>query len=99
MFDETLHNSHAPETPLPTSTPVVTQLAADSPEAAKYRAILQRKIDEGTRRAAEVIATIQGDQPRDQILRMRATGFDVTPVGVRVHVADDRYQPTDFALG
>ena len=35
----------------------------------------------------------------DQILRVRATNFDVTPAGVRVHVADDRYQPTDFALG
>jgi len=31
---------------------------------------------------------------------MRAAGFEVALTGgVRVRVADDRYQPTDFALG
>ena len=97
MYDET--SPHQPDTLQP-ATPIATQLAHASPEAARYRAILQRKIDEGTRRAAEVIATIQRDQPRDQIVRLRATGFEVAPTGgVHVRVADDRYQPTDFALG
>jgi hypothetical protein len=73
---------------------------SDQPTSSRYRAILQRKIDEGARRAAEVITTIQRDQPRDQILRMRTAGFDVASnAGIRVHVGEDWYLPTDFALG
>jgi hypothetical protein len=85
-------------TPLPV-TPTVTKLSDDSPDAARYRAILQRAIDEGAKRAAAVITTIERDQPRDQIVRARAAGFDVAPTGIRVRIADDWYQPTDFALG
>src|SRR5579864_3336241 len=44
--------------------------------------------------------TIERDQPRDQILRVRGAGFDVAPRGgIRVRVGDDWYEPTDFALG
>jgi hypothetical protein len=100
MYDETSTDQAVPDTPLQAAPPIATRLADDSPDAARYRSILQRKIDEGARRAAEVIATIQRDQPRDQIVRMAAAGFEVAPAGgVRVCVADDRYQPTDFALG
>jgi hypothetical protein len=100
MFDETRPNDHVTNTPLQPATPTVVRLSEDSPEAARYRAILQRKIEEGAKRAADVITTIERDQPRDQIVRARAAGFDVAPTrGIRVRVADDWYQPTDFALG
>lgn len=67
---------------------------------ARYRDILQRKIDDGARRAAQVIATVQNDPPRDQILRMRAAAFAIAPsTGVQVRVGDDWYTPTDYALG
>jgi len=93
MYDETSTHQAVPDTPLQAAPPIATRLADDSPDAARYRSILQRKIDEGARRAAEVIATIQRDQPRDQIVRMAAAGFEVAPAGgVRVCVADDRYQ-------
>jgi hypothetical protein len=79
--------------------PTATQLD-DSPDAARYRAILQRKIDDGTRHAASVIAAIQRDQPRDQILRVRAASFLAPPSGgLRVQVGGDWYHPTEFALG
>jgi hypothetical protein len=100
MYDETSTHQAVPDIPLQAAPPIATRLADYSPDAARYRSILQRKIDEGARRAAEVIATIQRDQPRDQIVRMQAAGFEVAPTGgVRVRVAEDRYQPTDFALG
>jgi hypothetical protein len=100
MFDETRPNDHVTNTPLQPATPTFTRLSDDSPEAARYQAILQRRIDEGAKRAADVITTIERDQPRDQIVRARAAGFDVAPThGIRVRVADDWYQPTDFALG
>jgi hypothetical protein len=100
MFDETKPDDLVTNTPLEPATPTVTRLSDDSPDAARYRAILQRQIDEGARRAADVITTIERDQPRDQIVRARAAGFDVAPThGIRVRVADDWYQPTDFALG
>jgi hypothetical protein len=99
MFDEA--NPHAVHgIPTDPPSPIATPVVHDSPEAAKYRAILQRKIDEGVRRAAEVITIIQRDQPRDQILRARGAGFDVAPRGgIRVRVGEDWYEPTDFALG
>jgi hypothetical protein len=82
------------------AVPVATRLEHDSSIASRYRAILQRKIDEGARRAADVITAIERDQPRDQILPMRAAGFHVAPTGgIRIQVGDDRYEPTDFALG
>ena len=100
MFDETKPDDLVTNTPLEPATPTVTRLSDDSPDAARYRAILQRQIDEGAKRAADVITTIERDQPRDQIVRARAAGFDVAPThGIRVRVADDWYQPTDFALG
>jgi hypothetical protein len=99
MFDETKPDDLVTHTPLEPATPTVTRLSDDSPDAARYRAILQRQIDEGARRAADVITTIERDQPRDQIVRARAAGFDVAPTGIRVRIADDWYQPTDFALG
>jgi hypothetical protein len=68
--------------------------------AAHHRTILQRRIDEGARRASEVIAAIQRDQPRDQIIRMRAVRFATArSAGIQVHVGDDAYTPTDFAVG
>ncbi len=100
MFDETKPDDLVTNTPLEPATPTVTRLSDDSPDAARYRAILQRQIDQGAKRAADVITTIERDQPRDQIVRARAAGFDVAPThGIRVRVADDWYQPTDFALG
>jgi hypothetical protein len=100
MFDETQPDDQVTNTPLQPPTPTVTRLSDDSPDASRYRAILQRKIDDGARRAADVITTIQRDQPRDQIVRMRGAGFDVaSSSGIRVRVGDDWYQPTDFALG
>ena len=99
MFDETTPNDLVTNTPPQPATPTVTRLSDDSPDAARYRAILQRQIDEGAKRAADVITTIERDQPRDQIVRARAAGFDVAPTGIRVRIADDWYQPTDFALG
>src|ERR1700687_4781926 len=100
MFNETSLDDQVTDTPQQPATPAVTRLSNDSPDAARYRAILQGKIDEGARHAADVITTIQRDQPRDQIVRMRAAGFDVTSgCGIRVRVGDDWYQPTDFALG
>jgi hypothetical protein len=100
MFDETKPDDPVTNTPLQPATPTVTRLSDDSPDAARYRAILQRQIDEGAKRAADVITTIERDQPRDQIVRARAAGFDVAPThGVRVRIADDWYQPTEFALG
>jgi hypothetical protein len=100
MFDEAKPDELVTHTPLEPATPTVTRLSDDSPDAARYRAILQRQIDEGAKRAADVITTIERDQPRDQIVRARAAGFDVAPThGIRVRIADDWYQPTDFALG
>jgi len=94
MFHDTSQEQHTPP-----PTPTVATLAP-SADAARYRAILQRKIDEGARRAAEVITTIQRDPPRDQILRMRAATFAVPPTGgIRVRVGDDWYESSDFALG
>jgi hypothetical protein len=97
MFDETRPDNPVTHTPLQPATPTATRLSDDSP---RYRAILQRKIDEGAKRAADVLTAIHRDQPRDQIVRARAAGFDVAPThGIRVRVADDWYEPTDFALG
>ena len=99
MYDDTSPHPSVTDTPL-TQRPITTRLPDDSPDAVRYRAILQRRIDEGARRTAEVIATIQRDQPRDQIVRVHAAGFEVAPTGgVHVRVAGDRYHPTDFALG
>jgi hypothetical protein len=93
MFDETTHETLTTP-PRPTTTTAVN----DSADA--YRAILQRRIDDGARRAAEVIAIIQQDPPRDQILRVRAAAFEVAATGgIRVRVGADWYQSTDFALG
>ncbi|MDP9151977.1 MAG: hypothetical protein M3O36_18800 [Myxococcota bacterium] len=80
--------------------PLATRLDHDGDTAGRYRAILQRKIDEGARRAAGVITAIQQDQPRDQILPMRAAGFHVAPTGgICIQVGAEHYEPTDFALG
>jgi hypothetical protein len=92
MFEGTTTRQDSPST--------FTAVPDDSPTAAQYRSILQRRIDEGARRASEVIATIQRDQPRDQIVRMHAIRFDpAASVGIHVHIGDDSYRPTDFALG
>jgi hypothetical protein len=79
MFDETKPDDLVTNMPLQPATPTVTRLSDGSPDAARYRAILQRQIDEGAKRAADVITTIERDQPRDQIVRARAAGFDVAP--------------------
>ena len=56
--------------PRPTSLPAAAIPVAPPPgstdRSARYRAILQRRIDDGTKRAAEILASIQRDQPRDQ---------------------------------
>jgi hypothetical protein len=84
-------------TQVASATPVLA-LQSDSPKA-QYRAILQRAVDEGARRAAALLTSVQRDQPRDQILRVTAARFEL-PEGGGLHVAvgSDRYTPTDFAL-
>ena len=64
MFNETSPDDQVTNTPLQPPTPTVTRLSDDSPDASRYRGILQRKIDDGARRAADVITSIQRDQPR-----------------------------------
>jgi hypothetical protein len=93
-----LDNAIAPNTSLQ-PIPIALRANHDTVGASAYRAILQRKIDEGARRAAQVIATIQQDQPRDQIIRAHSADFDVAERGIRFRVADDGYAPSDFALG
>jgi hypothetical protein len=76
-----------------------TRLDPDGSAASGYRSILQHKIDEGARRAAELLTTIERDAPRDQILRMTAARFHLAPSGgLRVAVGSDLYEPTDFAV-
>jgi hypothetical protein len=91
MFTETTSTEDASST--------FTPVPVESTTAAQYRSILQRRIDEGARRASEVIAVIQRDQPRDQIVRTRAVRFETGPSPIRVRIGDDTYSPTDFALG
>lgn len=78
-----------------------------SSEAAKYHSILQKRIDEGARRAGEVIEAIHAQQPKDQIVPTRSLSFRVTEDGrdagatrsVRVEFADESLTPTDYAIG
>ena len=79
------------------ATPVLAP-QSDFPKA-QYRAILQRAVDDGARRAAALLTSIERDQPRDQVLRMTAARFEV-PDGGGLHVAvgSDGYTATDFAL-
>ncbi len=61
----------------PTSLPTPAIPVAPAPDStdrsARYRAILQRRIDDGAQRAAEILVAIQRDQPRDQIVPMSVT--------------------------
>jgi hypothetical protein len=87
-------------TTAPTFTAPNVQLEPTTTEAGRYHAILERAVGEGARRAADVIAAIQRDQPRDQILRVSAARFALSSAGaLEVLVGDDHYKPTDFALG
>jgi hypothetical protein len=90
--------------PQPTSLPALAIPVAHPPDStdrsARYRAILQRRIDDGAKRAAEILAAIQRDQPRDQIVPMRVANFHVaTSGGLRIQVGADQYEPTEYALG
>jgi len=79
------------------ATPIDT-VSFDPSRRDTIRAILQRKIADGARHAAAVLATIQNEAPRDQLLRARAAAFAVDD-GARIRVGADWYRPTDHALG
>lgn len=75
-------------------------IPCESPEAKRYRDILDGKIKAGQQRAAHVLATIARDTPKDQILTTRAVEFVPSNTGLMVHVGrSDAYAPTDYALG
>lgn len=83
--------THAP-------APNFVQLASSSPDAARFQAILQGKIDQGVRNVAHVIETIHTDQPKDQIAHVSAMKFDGSDV-LQVTVGDDAYTISDYAIG
>ena len=66
----------------------------------RRRAILQRRIDQGRATAQHLLQSIERDQPRDQIVRAGALGFEPDRChGIQIRVGDDGYIPTEFALG
>lgn len=80
----------------------LTPFAPTSSEAARYQAILQAKIDDGMGRAANVIERIHAEQPRDQIVPVRALSFIPGPdadVGVAMCFGGESLFPSDYALG
>lgn len=77
----------------------VSMFTPSSNEAARYHAILQRKIDDGARKAASVIETIHTQQPKDQIASTRRLAFAPTERSVSVQIGDDVYAPSDYAVG
>jgi len=76
-----------------------TMFQPTSNEAARYQAILQKRIDDGARRAAAVMQEIHTSQPKDQIASTRAVGFAPAAGGLRVDVGSDAYVPSDYAVG
>jgi hypothetical protein len=79
-------------------------LIAATPAAAAangYVDILNKKIREGSIAAARVLDTIHRDIPKDQIVRAASIVYDVDADkgGLLVHVGQDVYQPSDYALG
>lgn len=85
----------------------VTMFAPTSSEASKYQAILQRRIDDGARRAATVIESIHSQQPKDQIVPTRALSFRPTEDGrdagaargILVEFGGESLTPSDYAIG
>ncbi len=76
--------------------------APTSSEASKYHAILQKKIDEGSKRAASVIEMIHTQQPVDVIAPTRALAFAAQAPErnrVQVIVGDAMLSPSDYAIG
>lgn len=74
-------------------------LPAESSDAAKYRAILDKKIAEGSRAAARVIDSIQNDVPEDQIANAQAIRWQVDAKNIVAVVGDKLLAPSSYALG
>ena len=69
-------------------------------EADRYRAILDRKIKEGTARAGSVMQTIFTEAPKDAIVKTRAVKFHGSAYTMlTVDVGGEGLFPSDFALG
>ncbi len=81
------------------ATANTTMHAPTTSEASKYRAILQRKIDEGSVRAAGVIEAINTQQPKDQIFSTRAVRFAPGEKNVVVSIGGESLSPSDHAIG
>lgn len=75
------------------------QQKASSSEAAKYRAVLERRIQAGVQSAGNVIEKIQSELPKDQIAPVRSVNFFPHNGGIGVEVGDNVLTPSDFALG
>lgn len=63
------------------------------------RDVLQKRIDEGTRRAGQTLNTIMTDIPKDQIAPARKLSFAVNRTGVGVIVGDSALTTNDWSLG
>ncbi len=63
------------------------------------REVLQKRIDEGTRRAGSTLATIMSDIPKDQIAPARKLAFAPSDTGVVVTVGDSALVTNDWSLG
>jgi hypothetical protein len=77
----------------------ITRHSSTSAEADKYRAILQKRIDAGTARAAEVIEHVHAHQPKDQVVRTRAVNFFPSEGKLQVGIDGASLTASDYALG
>ena len=80
------------------NTAPIASASFDPSRRDTVRTILRRKIADGARHAATVLATVQNEAPRDQLVRVRAAAFAVDD-GVRIRAGTEWYRPTDYALG
>lgn len=76
-----------------------SMFTATSAEAARYRAILEEKIQEGSRSAVATIERIQREVPTDRIVGTRGIDFSASTAGLEILVGEDRLRPSNYALG
>jgi hypothetical protein len=65
---------------------------------ATHRSILEKKIEAGSREAANVLETIQRDVPTDQIVKASSVVWTPSETGIQLRIADSSLVPSDHAL-
>jgi hypothetical protein len=89
------------EAPVEALPALPVRIEAPTPEAGKYLAILERRIAEGTQRAAAVMRGIESSVPTDRIAKLGAVKWEPTAGnrGIVANVGGDVLTPTDYAIG